>query len=605
MYEAFFSLEDSPFVLTPDPRFLLRSKSHHDVLSSLLYGITSQKGLMALIGDVGTGKTTLCRALLRELPHGVQSALVLNPHLSDAELLGAIVDDLGLERRGATKGELMAVLSQHLLAAGAEGKTVVVILDEAQQMSVQALEQIRILSTLETPTRKLLQIVLAGQPELEERLAGRELRQLDQRIAIRCHLVPLSRRDTHRYIEHRLRIAGLPGELPFTRAAMGRIYDYSRGIPRVINLVCDRALLAAFSARAREIGPGFVKAAIRNLEGDRPRRRAALEPAGRRGRARRALAAGLAALALVAAGAAAVFLVPPGTWSWLAGAAPVWSSRLPPDQSSLGALSPPEAAGPGGARAASGPASAPLSDPLTSTGSGGTVTVAVSSSAPEAAVVVQRGEAGAAQNGVRGLLVQVLRLWGVNDGLSEDAVRSWPVGPDGGPQVEAVAQRYQLTATFLPSTTLADLRGIGLPALVELSESPRRRVYLVRRVERRTIALLTPGGEEVRVPVEGFEATWTHAAWVLWRNIDLLPTDPKLSMTQTAFATLALRLQKLGYLQPPLPAVYGERFDQAVRHFQRDTGLPEDGIVGPRTTLALARVVGGRFNPTILEVAPR
>jgi general secretion pathway protein A len=604
MYEAFFSLEDSPFVLTPDPRFLLRSKSHHDVLSSLLYGITSQKGLMALIGDVGTGKTTLCRALLRELPHGVQSALVLNPHLSDAELLGAIVDDLGLERRGATKGELMAVLSQHLLAAGAEGKTVVVILDEAQQMSVQALEQIRILSTLETPTRKLLQIVLAGQPELEERLAGRELRQLDQRIAIRCHLVPLSRRDTHRYIEHRLRIAGLPGELPFTRAAMGRIYDYSRGIPRVINLVCDRALLAAFSARAREIGPGFVKAAIRNLEGDRPRRRAALEPAGRRGRARRALAAGLAALALVAAGAAAVFLVPPGTWSWLAGAAPVWSSRLPPDQSSLGALSPPEAAGPG-ARAASGPASAPLSDPLTSTGSGGTVTVAVSSSAPEAAVVVQRGEAGAAQNGVRGLLVQVLRLWGVNDGLSEDAVRSWPVGPDGGPQVEAVAQRYQLTATFLPSTTLADLRGIGLPALVELSESPRRRVYLVRRVERRTIALLTPGGEEVRVPVEGFEATWTHAAWVLWRNIDLLPTDPKLSMTQTAFATLALRLQKLGYLQPPLPAVYGERFDQAVRHFQRDTGLPEDGIVGPRTTLALARVVGGRFNPTILEVAPR
>ena len=354
MYEAFFSLEDSPFVLTPDPRFLLRSKSHHDVLSSLLYGITSQKGLMALIGDVGTGKTTLCRALLRELPPGVQSALVLNPHLSDAELLGAILDDLGLERRGATKGELMAVLSQHLLAAGAEGKTVVVILDEAQQMSVQALEQIRILSTLETPTRKLLQIVLAGQPELEERLAGRELRQLDQRIAIRCHLLPLSRRDTHRYIEHRLRIAGLPGELPFTRAAMGRIYDYSRGIPRVINLVCDRALLAAFSARAREIGPGFVKAAVRNLEGERPRRRAALEPAGRWRRARRALAAGLAALSLMAAGAAAVSLAPSGTWSWLAGAAPVRSSRLPPDRSSLVSPSPPATPGLAGARPASG-----------------------------------------------------------------------------------------------------------------------------------------------------------------------------------------------------------------------------------------------------------
>jgi general secretion pathway protein A len=601
VYEAFFSLEDSPFVLTPDPRFLLRSKSHHDVLSSLLYGITSQKGLMVLIGDVGTGKTTLCRALLRELPPGVQSALVLNPHLSDAELLGAIVDDLGVEPRGATKGELMAALSQHLLAAGAEGKTVVVILDEAQQLSVQALEQIRILSTLETPTRKLLQIVLAGQPELEERLAGRELRQLDQRIAIRCHLVPLSRRDTHRYIEHRLRIAGLPGELPFTRAAMDRIYDYSRGIPRVINLVCDRALLAAFSARAREVGPGFVKAAVRSLEGERPRRRAALEPAGRRGPVRRAMAAGLSALALVAAGAAAMLVVPPGTWSWLAGAVPGWSSRFPPDRSALVSISAPVPGRPARVEPAGGPASPPVA----SSGSPSVPTVAAPDFASAAAAVPPGGETGAAKAGVLGLLVQALRLWGVTDELSEDAVGRWPLGPDGGPQVEAVAERYQLTATFLPSTTLADLRGIGLPALVELRESSGRRVYLVRRVDRRTIALLTPGGDEVRLPVEGFEATWTHAAWVLWRNIDLLPTDPKLTMTPTAFATLALRLQKLGYLQPPLPAYYDERFDQAVRRFQRGAGLPEDGIVGPRTTLALARVVGGRFSPTIAEVTPQ
>ena len=267
MYEAFFSLEDSPFVLTPDPRFLLRSKSHHEILSTLLYGITSQKGLIALIGDVGTGKTTLCRALLRELPGEVQSALVLNPHLSDVELVGTILDDLGLERRGATKGELMTTLNQHLLAAGAEGKTVVVVLDEAQQMTDEALEQLRILSTLETATRKLLQIVLAGQPELEEKLQRRELRQLDQRIGIRCYLEPLSRKDTYRYIEHRLRVAGLPGSVPFTRAAMARIFQYSGGVPRVINLVCDRALMAGFGARAREITPAMVRTAARNLEG--------------------------------------------------------------------------------------------------------------------------------------------------------------------------------------------------------------------------------------------------------------------------------------------------------------------------------------------------
>src|SRR5262249_41291323 len=243
MYEAFFSLEDAPFVLTPDPRFLLRSKGHHEVLSTLISGITSQKGLMVLIGDVGTGKTTLCRALLRELPKGVRRALALSPYLSHTELLGTILDDVGVERRGSTKGELMTALGQYLLTTGGEGKTVVVILDEAQQLSIEALEQIRILSTLKTATRKLLQIVLVGQPELEEKVKLRELRQLDQRIGVRCYLKPLSKKETFRYVEHRLRIAGLPGAVPFTRAAMVRIFKYSRGIPRVINLVCDRALI--------------------------------------------------------------------------------------------------------------------------------------------------------------------------------------------------------------------------------------------------------------------------------------------------------------------------------------------------------------------------
>src|SRR3970040_1242431 len=182
---------------------------------------------MALVGDVATGKTPLCRALLRELPDSVQSALVLNPHWSDADLIGTILDDLGVERRGATKGELMAALSQYLLATGSEGKTVLVIVDEAQQMAVESLEQIRILSNLETATRKLLQILLVGQLELEEQLKLNELRQLDQRIGIRCYLKPLPRKETYRYVEHRLRVAGLPGALPFTRGALAQIYTPS------------------------------------------------------------------------------------------------------------------------------------------------------------------------------------------------------------------------------------------------------------------------------------------------------------------------------------------------------------------------------------------
>src|SRR6266478_5976558 len=252
MYEPFFGLDSSPFGLTPDPRFLFRSRVHHEILSLLLYGVTTSKGVMLLLGDVGTGETTLCRALLRELPAEAESVLLLNPHLSETELVGAILDDLGLERRGKT---------------GGEGKSVLVVVDEAQHMSVEALEQVRILSTLEAPDRKLLQIVLAGQPELEAKLVRPELRQLNQRIGVRSRLRPLSERETFRYVEHRLRAAGLGGSLPFTWAATARVHRHSGGVPRVINLVCDRALSTAFAGRKRNVDVDTVKVAIRSVEG--------------------------------------------------------------------------------------------------------------------------------------------------------------------------------------------------------------------------------------------------------------------------------------------------------------------------------------------------
>ena len=578
MYEAFFSLEDAPFVLTPDPRFLLRSKGHHEILGTLLYGITSQKGLMALIGEVGTGKTTLCRALLREVPKDVQSALVLNPHLSDIELVGTILDDLGIERRGTTKGELMTALSQHLLAAGGEGKTVVVILDEAQQMSVDALEQIRILSTLETATRKLLQIVLSGQPELEEKLKQRELRQLDQRIGIRCYLKPLSRKDTFRYVEHRMRIAGLPGALPFTRAAMARIFAYSLGIPRVINMVCDRALMAAFSARAHEINPALVKAAIKNLQGEsRGKRRGAAGAGGGRRSGRAAIAAGVLGAVLVG-GAAAGY--------WTGWAPPVF--RLPWRADAPGAATRPRGA------------------------------VPMRASAPSAGqpAVVGRGEPGATprdgqsretlpRDGMKSLLVQVLRLWGVNEELSDGIIAAWPVDAARAPDLAAIAASYQLSATLLPETTLAELRAIGLPALMQTGGSEGARALLLRGIEGDTAVLATPTGEETHIALDRLEAAWNHQAWIIWRNIDLLPADPNQELTPTVVATLALRFQKLGHLTPPVPTTNNERFQQAVRRFQRATGLRDDGIVGPRTTLALSRVIGGRFSPTIADTKPR
>src|SRR6185503_20432241 len=378
---------------------------------------------------------------------------VLNPHLSDVELVGTILDDLGIERRGTTKGELMTTLNQHLLAAGAEGKTVVVVLDEAQQMTDEALEQIRILSTLETATRKLLQIVLAGQPELEEKLRRRELRQLDQRIGIRCYLEPLSRKDTYRYIEHRLRIAGLPGSVPFTRSAMARIFDYSGGVPRVINLVCDRALMAGFGARAREITPAIVRTAARNLEGrsgGRPRRARAPEwPVLRR----LATAAGLTGL-VVLGGAAVGSQLAGGSLPWRLGASDS-SGSVPPSPASpvaLTALTP----------VASAPAVPLLSAP--------------------ASPLPAQPEVTAPAEPARSLLARLLRLWGVSDDLGAAAMAAWPADPAGRLDIAAVAARYHLTATVLPDVSVNDLRAVGLPALVELNERGAARPYLVRRL---------------------------------------------------------------------------------------------------------------------------
>ena len=582
MYEAYYSLEDPPFVLTPDPRFLLRSKGHHEILATLLYGITSQKGLMAMVGDVGTGKTTLCRALLRELPDSVQSALVLNPHLSDADLIGTILDDLGVGRAGATKGELMAALSQYLLAAGSEGKTVLVIVDEAQQMSVESLEQIRILSNLETATRKLLQILLVGQQELEEKLKLNELRQLDQRIGIRCYLKPLPRKETYRYVEHRLRIAGLPGALPFTRGALAKIYKHSRGIPRVINLVCDRALMAGFRNRVREITPTLVTSAVRNLEGGRQGRNRYVRMWSPAGGMRRATLVVGAAVVLLCAGGAAAYWGGLGLGGLRAGDQRKTPQAAAPAPAALTSQAPSPAAAPAAAESR-------------------VPAVAVGLIPLPAAPPANRPVISSAAEAQRQLMTRLIALWGIQDSAPA-AAPPWPTNPDGSLDISGVATRYQLSATFLPETTLSDLRAIGLPALVELSDAPAGRPYLLRWIGSDTATLIAPSGEEARFALNTLDPAWTRSAWIVWRNVDQLPLDPWRDLTPTVLTTIGLRLQKLGYLSPPVPSSYDSRFQLAVRRFQRAVGgLQEDGIVGPRTAIALSRVVGGRFNPTISE----
>jgi general secretion pathway protein A len=250
MYLDHYGLKDPPFSITPDPRFVFLSERHRDALAHLLYGIGQggSGGFVQLTGEVGTGKTTLSRLLLEQLPENTRVALVLNPRLSPIELLETVCEELKLDiegRRGSLKG-LVDALNVYLLDAYAQGLRVVLIIDEAQNLSVEALEQIRLLTNLETPTQKLLQIILLGQPELRVLLAKPELRQLAQRVTARYHLTPLTAEETEAYVRHRLQVAGM-NRVPFTRLGLRALHRHSGGVPRLINIVAERALLAGYA----------------------------------------------------------------------------------------------------------------------------------------------------------------------------------------------------------------------------------------------------------------------------------------------------------------------------------------------------------------------
>jgi general secretion pathway protein A len=261
MYLEHFGLKETPFSITPDPRYVFLSERHRDALAHLLYGIGKggSGGFVQLTGEVGTGKTTLCRLLLEQLPENTRVALVLNPKISPVELVETVCEELKLDiegRRGSIKA-LVDTLNTFLLDAYAQGLRVVLIIDEAQNLSVEALEQVRLLTNLETPTQKLLQIILLGQPELRRLLERDDLRQLAQRITARYHLTPLNGDECEAYVRHRMAVAG-SRKLPFSRLGLRALYQRSSGIPRLINVIGDRALMAGFARETDSIGERLV-----------------------------------------------------------------------------------------------------------------------------------------------------------------------------------------------------------------------------------------------------------------------------------------------------------------------------------------------------------
>ena len=271
MYCQFYGFRESPFSITPNPRFLFMSAPHREALAHLIYAVKSRAGFVELTGEVGTGKTTLLRSFLQRLDaEGHRTALIFNPCLSSLELLMSINREFGLVRESGSRMELLQALNVFLLEQKAAGRRVVLVMDEAQNLSPEVLEQIRLISNLETETDKLIQIILCGQPELLSVLAKEELRQLNQRITVRYHLRPMGFESTRRYIEHRMELAGRYRAAQFSKSALKRIFRFSGGVPRLVNIVCDRALLVGFTEEDRVISGRIAAQAVAEIAGRKP-----------------------------------------------------------------------------------------------------------------------------------------------------------------------------------------------------------------------------------------------------------------------------------------------------------------------------------------------
>ncbi len=267
MYLDYYRLRENPFNVTSDPNFLYMSKRHKEAFTHLLYGIRERKGFIEITGEVGTGKTTLCRALLNQFDQHTRAAFIFNSDLSQIQLLQSIADDLGIQVRRNTKMELFKGLNVYLIEQLRKGNNVVLILDEAQNLKPHTLEQMRMLSNLETEKEKLFQIILVGQPELRDRLNNPSLRQLRQRIGIRYHITPLEKDEIAGYVYHRLYVAGSDGTVKFTEDALEKVYQYSGGIPRLINIVSDKSLLLGFVLETYIINGEIIERSIQEVEG--------------------------------------------------------------------------------------------------------------------------------------------------------------------------------------------------------------------------------------------------------------------------------------------------------------------------------------------------
>ncbi|MCA1798859.1 MAG: AAA family ATPase [Xanthomonadaceae bacterium] len=524
MYTGHFGLSGRPFAITPDPRYLYLSERHREALAHLLYGVTESGGFIQLTGEVGTGKTTLTRTLLAQLPPHVDAALVYNPRASLTEFLEMICDELHVERPpgAASPKALTDALNRHLLAAHERGRRTVLIVDEAQNLAPDLLEQVRLLTNLETHTEKLLQILLIGQPELRETLARTELRQIAQRITARYHLEPLDEAETAAYVRHRLEVAGAPRPL-FTKSALRALHRHAGGVPRLINIICDRALLGAYAEGAREVDAGLVRHAAHEVRGELPRH------------GRGALIA-VASGAAVAAVAGALWFSQGFDFSREPAAAVQASVDVTPSAEPDVVL----------------PATEPEPDPL-----------------PTLDELLAGGDDLAAAS------AHLLALW---DGGEAGA---------GLPATLCEHAAETGLACVRGRGTWNNLRVLGRPALLELRSAGETHTVLLTGLSERDATLWLNGAEHA-VPLLDLDRAWLGEYLLLWRpplSSGVLGPGSLGNSVVALREALALWGEDTG--DAAQPAFFDAGLEASVRTFQRALALNVDGIAGEQTLIHL------------------
>lgn len=532
MYLEYFGLNEAPFSITPDPAFVFLSQRHRDALAHLLYGVGQggSGGFVQLTGEVGTGKTTLCRCLLEQVPDHTRIALVLNPLMTPTELLAAICEELGIDIAGfeSSSKNLVDRLNHFLLGAHEAGERVVVVIDEAQVLSPESLEQVRLLTNLETSKQKLLQIVLLGQPELRDLLHRRSLRQLAQRITARYHLTPLGPGDSANYVRHRMQVAGALRN-PFRKSALKALYHRSHGVPRLINIIADRALVGAYAGEQQDINAALIHAAADEVQLG--------EPGVRRG-AWRWYGAAAAGLLL------AIF-----TWNTL---------RSTDDRSASNTGEIPEVVSTEQAAVSLGRSSAESGQV-----DGARAAQNISSTLDEDWLDIQD------QAAWQGLAT----LWdepGVGNAIrtacNEGNADGW--------------------ACLKGDGSLARIAQLGLPVILQL-QGPESDLLLLQGIKGDRLLVGAPG-TTLTVSRLAVEDRWYGDYMVAWPQATNWPREIASGDGGQAVATV-VQLARLSDQPYRGAAVFGTDFESWLIQFQQRYGLEADGIVGPRTLLYLIR----------------